>query len=179
MFFSRLAATFTLGLVVASGTFGSTVFANENSSIEVTGESHVLSCPGYFSSAVFNGSVTYKVAASAGANPQSVELVYSLRDAWNVKSWAIGPQIVTLSTDNGSFWTATLPELTVDERGHLHMSHLELAVKIIGANGETTWDNGGLAPLGFYSVALPQPSCTAGAQVLLAPTPMASASDYR
>jgi len=177
--FSRIVSKLLVSLTLLALVSATPVVASELGNIEVHGESYVPSCPGYFSTAVFNGFVTYKIADRNGAKPATVALVYSLRNAWTGKSWAVTPKELVLASEDGHTWTGKLPELTVDERGHLHMSHLELALKVTLPNGEITWDNGGLAPLGFYSFALPQPTCSQGEAGLMLSTPMASAADYR
>ncbi|MBM4254024.1 MAG: hypothetical protein FJ146_18815 [Deltaproteobacteria bacterium] len=180
--FSRNIANLLVGLSLLAllPTIATTpVIASERGSIEVHGSSHVPSCPGYFSTAVFQGAATYRISSTNSAVPAAVTLVYSLRNAWTGKSWALAPKELALASGDGHTWEGALPELIVDERGHLHMSHLELAVKLTLASGDIAWDNGGLAPLGFYSFALPQPTCTPGAPHLMQSTPMASAADYR
>ena len=144
----------------------------------VSGSSYNPSCPGYFSNTLFSAEVTYTVPVDQANAPKAVSLVYSLRNSWTAKSWSVPVRTLALSSDDGRTWTGHLADLVVDERGRFHMSHLELALRLDHADGSASWDNGALAPMGFYSVTLPMASCGQGKSYVLPLAPTQSPADY-
>lgn len=129
--------------------------------LQVTGRTYNPSCPGYFSQALFDASITYEPQSLAKSPIQSIVLHYSFREAWHHDSWQRPVATQVFEEWDAGRWRVELEALEVAARGSYSMSHLEFAIQLQLKDGSQVWDNGGRAPLGFYSAALPAIQCMA------------------
>ncbi len=146
--------------------------------LKVEGRTYNPSCPGYFSQALLDSVLTYMPHESLRDQVQKTVLHYSFREAWHHDSWHKPVALQGFDRLDSGEWTAALEAVEVAARGSYTMSHLEFAIQMQLKDGTVVWDNGGRAPMGFYSARLPTIQCEAPAHVGLTIEAKAHEGDY-
>jgi hypothetical protein len=135
--------------------------AAEAQQLTTVGRSYNPSCPGYFSQALLDATITYAPHEAQRDRVQKVVLHYSFREAWHHDSWQRPVATQVFEFLESGLWKAEIEAVEVASRGSYTMSHLEFAIQLLFKDGSVVWDNGGRAPLGFYSAGLPAIQCEA------------------
>lgn len=146
--------------------------------LKVEGRTYNPSCPGYFSQALLDTVITYRAHEAQRDQVQKAVLHYSFREAWHHDSWQRPVVIQEFQRLDTDVWKVELEAVEVAARGSYTMSHLEFAIELQLKDGRVVWDNGGRAPLGFYSAALPAIQCEAPAYLALTVRAKAHEGDY-
>lgn len=169
---------------------------NPSSQDTVSARVYNPSCPLYFSvlqaDILFHKSFERELFCK-DSSIRSVELVYSYRNAWTRHSWdrevAGRAAVLTENKDADTrvpkasdaqqqFWSLSITGEEVASRSSYQFTHIEFAWKLVCENNHLEWDNGGQAPMGFYSAALPSVRCPMSDFVDLSVNSLASSDDY-
>lgn len=146
--------------------------------LKVEGRTYNPSCPGYFSQALLDAIITYVPHEAQRDQVHKVVLHYSFREAWHHDSWQRPVAIEAFQRLDSGVWNAELKRVEVAARGSYTMSHLEFAIQMQLNDGTVVWDNGGRAPMGFYSASLPTIQCEAPVPIGLTIQAKAHEGDY-
>ncbi len=146
--------------------------------LRVEGRTYNPSCPGYFSQALFDSFIAYVPHESLRDEVQKTVLHYSFREAWHHDSWQRPVATREFQRLDSGEWKAELESVEVAARGSYTMSHLEFAIQLQLKSGTVVWDNGGRAPMGFFSASLPTIQCEAPAYVGMTIQAKAHEGDY-
>lgn len=150
----------------------------EAQQLTAVGRTYNPSCPGYFSQALLDAIITYAPHEAQRDQVQKVVLHYSFREAWHHDSWQRPVATQVFELWEPGVWKAEIEAVEVASRGSYTMSHLEFAIQLLLKDGTVAWDNGGRAPLGFYSAGLPAIQCEAPAFQDLTLSRKAHETDY-
>jgi hypothetical protein len=152
--------------------------AAEAQQLTAVGRTYNPSCPGYFSQALLDAVITYAPHEAQREQIQKAVLHYSFREAWHHDSWQRPVATQVFEAGEPGLWKAEIDAVEVASRGSYTMSHLEFAIQLLLKDGSVIWDNGGRAPLGFYSAGLPAIQCEAPAYQDLTLVRKAHENDY-